>query len=91
MATVILLNKSKRLHVIDGVSIIPTSARAVDEAALEYVGIKSAIANGELEIVDEERDPILSKEEAEKDAKARKTGKTVNEVPAPKEKPARKS
>lgn len=90
MATIFLLNKSKRLHVIDGVSILPTSAREVEEGVLHYIGVKSAIENGELEVVNEERDPILTKEEAEADSKAKKSGKvSVPDAPAPK--PARKT
>lgn len=69
---IILLNQSRRLYVIAGVKLSPTAALAFPAEVAEYPGVKSAIAEGDLAIGDEVKEPIIDKKDAEKDSARRK-------------------
>lgn len=68
----IILNQSRRLHVIGGVRILPTEAREVPEEVIKSDAFLSMQEKGELAIVTETRDPILDEDEARKEAERRK-------------------
>lgn len=70
--TVNVLNQSRRLHLIGGVRIIPTEAKAVPEEATKTKAFEFLAERGELAIVDDARDPILDEDEARKEAARRK-------------------
>ncbi len=72
----ILHNVSRRLYVINGVKISPTAAVKVPDEFLDYPGVKQAIASGELQKVEKEREPIIDKAEAQKDSNERKKAGT---------------
>lgn len=91
--TVVVLNQSRRLHMIGGVRIMPTAAKPVPESATKTKAFAFLTERGEVAIVNEERDPILDEEEARKEAARRKKEgeRTNNGVPVKSTAQARKT
>lgn len=68
----IVLNQSRRLHMIGGVRILPTEAKEVPVEVLDTDAFKMMQERGELVITDAVKEPILDEDAARKETERRK-------------------